>query len=159
MMILVTVGTHYKQFNRLIEAMDQIAGEIEEQVVMQTGSSDYQVKNSVHFPFASYENIVRYFDQARVIVAQAGAGTVLDVLSTGKPLIIVPRLKRYDEIIDDQQLELAGVLEQNKWAIVVHNTSQLCVALDLLRTQTVNGFHTNGKLINFLKSWLSNLKI
>ncbi|RKY56218.1 MAG: beta-1,4-galactosyltransferase, partial [Candidatus Neomarinimicrobiota bacterium] len=36
-MIFVTVGSHYKGFERLVEKMDEIAGKIEEEVIMQIG--------------------------------------------------------------------------------------------------------------------------
>jgi beta-1,4-N-acetylglucosaminyltransferase len=36
-MILVTVGNHVKPFDRLIKGMDELAGQIDEEVIMQTG--------------------------------------------------------------------------------------------------------------------------
>ena len=41
-MIFVTVGTHDQGFKRLVKKMDEIAGQIDEEVVMQIGSTDYK---------------------------------------------------------------------------------------------------------------------
>jgi UDP-N-acetylglucosamine transferase subunit ALG13 len=45
-MIFVTVGTHYQGFDRLIRKMDEIAGKIEEDVIMQIGSTQYKPINA-----------------------------------------------------------------------------------------------------------------
>jgi len=40
-MIFVTVGTHDQGFERLVKKMDEIAGQIDEEVVIQVGYTDY----------------------------------------------------------------------------------------------------------------------
>ena len=48
-MIFVTVGNHSQGFDRLIQKMDEVAIDLDEKVVMQTGTATYEPKNVEHF--------------------------------------------------------------------------------------------------------------
>ena len=48
-MILVTVGTHYLSFDRLIKKIDEIALSIDEEIIAQIGNSKYKPKNIKYF--------------------------------------------------------------------------------------------------------------
>lgn len=125
-MIFVTVGMHYQGFERLISKMDSIAETIDEDVIMQIGSTSYIPKNAMYFNFTNnYNEILDYFKEARIIISHAGAGTLIDAVITGRPIVVVPRLKRFGEIIDDQQLELAEVLSAQKKIIAVYDIKKL----------------------------------
>ncbi len=110
-MILVTVGTHNQGFDRLIEPMDLLAAQLDEQVVMQVGSSSYQPEHAKSFKFTSSAEMARLTDQARMLVMHAAAGSIILALKLSKPLVLVPRLKRYGEVMDDHQQQLAAALE------------------------------------------------
>lgn len=111
-MILVTVGTHSQPFNRLVEAMDTVAGSINEQVIIQRGVSSYKPRHAQYFDFTASHEIAKLTSEARVIVAHSAAGTVIQTLKYNKPLIIVPRLKKFGEANDDHQLQLASALHE-----------------------------------------------
>ena len=55
-MIFVTTGTHSQGFDRLIQKMDEIAGKINEEVIMQIGSAKYKPKNAKFFNFIKLLN-------------------------------------------------------------------------------------------------------
>ena len=91
-MIFVTVGG-MRPFGRLVKEMDRIAGELDEKVVMQIGSTDYEPKNCEYFRFVPRKDIEEFYASARVIVCHAGGGSILTALQHGKPLVLVPRIK------------------------------------------------------------------
>ena len=109
-MIFVTIGAS-RGFPRLITRMDEIAGEIDEEVVIQTGFTEYRPFNARYFTFASHDEILELIQQARILVTH-GASTIVDALRIGHPVIVVPRLKEYGEVINDHQLELCQALEK-----------------------------------------------
>jgi beta-1,4-N-acetylglucosaminyltransferase len=111
-MILVTVGTHTEGFERLVKAMDRIAFETGEEVVIQRGATRYTPQAARWFDFAPASEMARLSREARVIVSHAGSGSILTSLSYGKPLIVMPRLKKYGEHMDDHQLELTNALSE-----------------------------------------------
>jgi UDP-N-acetylglucosamine transferase subunit ALG13 len=152
-MIFVTVGTHYQGFERLIKKMDDISGHLDEDVIAQIGSTKYKPKNMTYFTFGGYENeIIKLCKNARIIVSHAGAGSILTVFYYMKPIIIIPRLEKFNEHVDDHQLELAKVLENNKNFLVVYDVKKLETILNEARKPY---YSTNNKkddrLINFLK--------
>lgn len=118
-MILVTVGTHNQGFDRLIRPMDELCAELDEHVVMQIGASIYEPQHAEFFRFTSSEQMVELTRQASTIVMHAAAGSVILALQMGKALVLVPRLKRFGECIDDHQLQLATQLAQQNQAVCV----------------------------------------
>jgi hypothetical protein len=117
-MIFVTVGNHYQGFDRLIRKMDEIAGHIDEKVIMQIGFSKYRPVNAEYFSFKeSFEEIKRLNSEARIVISHAGVGCILTAFEQKTPLILVPRRKMYNEHCDDHQLprlRAAPLKEQKK---------------------------------------------
>jgi len=100
-MILVTVGTHHKGFERLVRAADELALEMQEQVVIQYGSSQYIPQHAVNFRWASSQEMERLTSAARIVITHAAAGSMISILLQKKPMVVVPRSSDYGESIDD----------------------------------------------------------
>ena len=128
-MILVTVGTHSQGFDRLIKAMDQLAAEIDERVVIQRGSSTYLPQHAEHFQWTSSQQMEQLTDNARVVVAHAAAGAIILALRLGKPLVVVPRLRYYGEHFDDHQKQLAAAIASQGRAIVIYDLDSAALRL------------------------------
>jgi len=126
-MIFVTVGTDTHQFNRLLREIDVLIEKkiIKERVIAQIGNSEYRPKNYDYFRFADYKKYIGLIKKARLVVSHGGAGTIITVLSYKKPLIVVPRLKKFGEHTDDHQKELVTQLDKDKRAIAVLNIKKL----------------------------------
>lgn len=152
-MIFVTVGVHYKGFDRLVKKMDEIAGKINEKVIMQIGSTKYKPKNSQYFNFIeSDDEILNLYSQARIVVSHAGAGSALTAIRLSKPTILVPRLKKYGEHIDDQQLELAEALSKEGKVIAVYDVEQLESSLKEADRLIIGSKKKESRLACFLKA-------
>lgn len=124
-MIFVTVGTHNQSFERLVKKADEIAGRISERVVMQTGHTKYRPRNAEFFDFASREKMEQLNKEARVVISHGGAGSIIFALQFRKPLIVVPRFKKFNEHVNDHQLELAKQLEKEGKLITVYDIEEL----------------------------------
>lgn len=156
-MILVTVGTHFLPFDRLIKKMDDIAGKIEEEVIMQIGNSSYTPKHANFFHFKELEEMEQLIKEARVVVTHGGAGTILLALAKEKIIICVPRLKEFNEVLVDHQLDLVYNLANEKKIIAVYNLDLLEKSLnDKPRSLGLNSGR-NGKLVNFLKRYINTM--
>jgi UDP-N-acetylglucosamine transferase subunit ALG13 len=107
-----------RAFERLVREMDRIAGELDEQVVMQLGSTDYEPENCEYFRFIPRKDMEEFYTDARMIVCHAGTGSILTALEHNKPLVLVPRMKRYGEVFDDHQLEIAREMERRGTTVV-----------------------------------------
>jgi beta-1,4-N-acetylglucosaminyltransferase len=153
-LIFVTVGG-MRPFERLVKEIDRIAGELDEKVVMQIGSTDYEPKNCEYFRFVPRKDIEEFYDGARVIVCHAGGGSILTALQHDKPLVLVPRIKSYGEVFDDHQLEIARQME-SRGATVVYDISNLKPAIDKANAGAPK-LAAGGNLVGALKEYLDRL--
>jgi len=107
--IFGTVGTHTASFDRLVRALDAVAGATSEPVVIQVGTSQHQLSAATGFATVTSREFSRFMQMARVIVTHGG-DTVLEAIDLGVPVVLVPRRHAYGEHIDDHQVELAEAL-------------------------------------------------
>jgi len=155
-MIFVTVGTHYYGFERLIKKIDEIAGKIDEEVVAQIGSTRYKPKNMTYFSFMEdEEKFLELYKKARIIITHGGVGNLFKIYSFQKPVIIVPRLKKFNEHIDDHQLEITEVLKNEEEAVIVYDIEDLEDALKKAKKISIK---ENKKLVSFLKNYIQDMK-
>jgi beta-1,4-N-acetylglucosaminyltransferase len=132
--ILVTVGMHTDGFPRLVKEMDRIAQQTSEEVVMQIGATQYKPAHAQWFTFGTQAEIDALSERADVIVSHAGAGSILTVLRYRKPMIVMPRLSKYGEHMDDHQLELAEALSQAGVLLMANDGPELLARLQQTRT-------------------------
>ncbi len=108
-MILGLVGT--LAFDRLVQMLDDYAARNpSEQVLIQLADSQYRPRAAQYFTFKPRESILDLYKTADVVVAHAGMGTIIDASAFGARLVLVPRLSRLREHVDDHQLQIAGYL-------------------------------------------------
>ena len=127
-MIFVTVGTAGKgiDFTRLIEEMDRITPLLGREVLIQRGPADYEPRHARHVRYVPFDEAVRLFREAELVVGHAGAGTVLMALRFRKPMVIVPRRMDAGELdTDDHQMQLAEPLSQMRGVRVVNDVARL----------------------------------
>jgi UDP-N-acetylglucosamine transferase subunit ALG13 len=136
--------------------MDEIAGKIDEKVIMQIGYTNYKPINADYFSFIdSFEEILRLNRDSRVVVSHAGAGSIVTALKQKTPVIAVPRLKKYNEHINDHQLDIAHAMSDDKNITIVYNIESLEYCLKS-NFYFVEGF-TNHDLVPQLKNYIVSL--
>jgi UDP-N-acetylglucosamine transferase subunit ALG13 len=62
--------------------------------------------------FLSFDEMVAHVDRARVVVTHAGVGSILLALSRFRRPVVVPRLRRFGEAVDDHQVPLGRRLDE-----------------------------------------------
>jgi UDP-N-acetylglucosamine transferase subunit ALG13 len=138
-MIFVTVGNDFRNFNRLLTKIDEIAHHLPSEVLLQRGYSDYQPKNIKYFDFVPMDRAIQYIQESELVVSHAGIGTIFLCKKYGIPLIIVPRRKMFGEHMNDHQLEVAAALErrEDKNIHVVYEEDRLEeIILNVLKEKT-----------------------
>jgi UDP-N-acetylglucosamine transferase subunit ALG13 len=104
-MILVTTGANGAPFDRLLAVVERF--ETDEEIVVQHGPSTIRPSGATCVDFVPFEQLGELVGRARVVVAHAGVGSILLCASKGHVPIVVPRLARFDEAVDDHQVFLA----------------------------------------------------
>jgi len=130
-MIFVTTGTITTPFLRLTEYMYDYAVKSGEKIFVQSGNCQEKKHPNIQYKsYLTFEEMRYHITSADRIVSAAGEGTLIEILQFSKHLaIFFPRLLRYKEHIDDQQLKTAETIRQRKLGLVAHNKEQLFDAL------------------------------
>ncbi len=124
-MIYVTLGTMFLDFERLVRKMDAIAEKTGERVVVQLGLSTTIPQHCEHFDFKSHEEVLEIQQEARLLVGHAGIGVTLDALRVRRPFILVPRLKKFNEHLNDHQVDIAEAVARRGWGRMVMDIEAL----------------------------------
>jgi len=103
--IFVTIGSTYP-LDRLIKEIDKLNENKNFEIFAQIGESELIPKNIDFSKFLNHYEMQKKITWADLIISHGGVGTIIDVLSQNKQLILFPRLKKFNEAIDDHQLEI-----------------------------------------------------
>ena len=119
-MIFVTVGTHEQPFDRLVKAVDELraAGIISEPVMIQTGFSNYEPKHCEWREFLPYTEMKSNVEKARIVISHGGPASFLMPLQFGKIPIVVPRQLKFDEHVNDHQMEFTEFVAKKQGNII-----------------------------------------
>jgi len=158
-MIFVMVGTHLKPFNRLLKKIDELIenGVIKEEVIAQFGSSDYKIKNYNGKPFFDKKERIKLIANANFVITHGGAGCIIDSLLAGKPTIVVPRLKKFDEHTNDHQLEITEAFGSTGKIIPVYDIDELAGALK--SAKMIIHIKRNTELANKLSTYIKGIEV
>lgn len=135
-MILVMTGTDVFPFGRLVNAVDELqrSGAAGEDFFLQLGSTPIEPRHVRFERFLSFGRVLEEMGRASVVITHAGAGTALVCIQQGKHPILVPRLARHGEVIDDHQVMFAEKMAEVGLAAVVHDVADLAKVIAKVRT-------------------------
>lgn len=101
-------------FDRLLSLVDQWSLTSErDDIFAQTGESNISPTN---FSSTKWLTPVEYqwnMERCTAIVAHAGTGTILQALNLKKPMLVLPRLSRFEETRNDHQVGTARYFAQH----------------------------------------------
>ncbi|MEM9927482.1 MAG: glycosyltransferase [Cyanobacteria bacterium P01_D01_bin.50] len=117
-MITVTLGTIPFSFDRAIGWLDSLleTGVISESVFVQHGITDVSAlakyMHVVTAPIVETSLLKKKVEKSRLIISHAGQGSTRGLANQGACFVLLPRLARYKEHIDDHQLWFARDVEK-----------------------------------------------
>lgn len=116
-MIVFTLGTINFPFHRSVNWLNSLLETklINEPVVFQHGTTPVNNLNhplvTLHKSLTRYE-MQDYIQKSSLVISHAGQGSTRNLAELRASFILLPRLKRYGEHIDDHQLIFARQVEQ-----------------------------------------------
>ena len=162
MKIFVTLGTQKFQFDRLLKKIDELIEEKyikREDIIVQCVYSEYQPKNFEMFSMKPQNEIENIMKNSDLVITHSGTGSIITSLKLKKKIIIVPRLKKYGEHVDDHQIELAEVFKEKVNIIVVNDMEQLKSSIEKSRTHEYGIWESNNiQLIEDINFSIRDLK-
>lgn len=152
-MIFVTLGTTKYPFLRPLKEMEGVVkkGEISESVIVQAGYSDFRCDFMTVKDFFSPDELNSHYSEANLIMTHGGTGSIMKGLELNKKVLVLPRLKKYGEHIDDHQLEVAGELEKDGHLLVWHDGEDLLEKIQETRNfEPIPYRSKNEEIIDYL---------
>lgn len=125
-MIFATVGSTQIPFERFVRALESLSGE---QLLVQHGPVDPPPGAARANAFMQFPEMIESMEAADVVVCHAGAGSILCALRAGHTPVVIPRLKRYRETVDDHQVEFSRALAAEGKVIAVEDLETLGAAV------------------------------
>lgn len=151
-MIFVTVGAASWPFDRMLEPFADL--DVDEELVVQYGTSSIRPAHARCVEFLPFDVLVEHVREARVVVAHAGIGSILVALANGKRPLVVPRLRRFGEAVDDHQLGSAQRLDQEGLVTRVEDPA-LLPQLVLADAATARVSADGGRLAQELRDFVT----
>lgn len=153
-MIFVSVGTHEQPFDRLVEYMDKLVkqGKITEEVIIQTGFSTYEPKHCTWQKLFPYQKMLENVGNARIVITHGGPSSFIMPLQIGKIPIVVPRMKAFDEHVNDHQLDFCRAVAQRQGNIIcvedVSKLEEILTNYDAMVADMPHGQNSNNAAFN-----------
>ena len=116
-MILVTVGTQKIKFDRLYGYIKDLK---DDEIIVQAGVNEWNdlPSNFKIFDYIPYDKMKRYLNKADIIITHGGPSNIIIGIKKNKKVIVVPRLKKYKEHINDHQLIFATYMSKQNYCFV-----------------------------------------
>ncbi|PAE09357.1 hypothetical protein CHI12_01145, partial [Terribacillus saccharophilus] len=106
-------------------------------------------------PFLNEEEFETAIDMCSCLVTHGGTSNVIKALKKKKKVILVPRLKKFGEHVDDHQLEIAEFVDDNNFGLVLKDISKLNESIDKISEMYFEEYNNdNSLLINDIKSFI-----
>ena len=129
-LIFVTVGTDHHTFGRLIDWIEAwLDRNPDARLLVQHGGAR-ALDGAECIAFLPQEQFRQLLGTAAAVVCSAGPGAIMESRATGVRPIVVPRLARFDEVIDDHQVTFARFLASRDLVSLAEDPAALSDALD-----------------------------
>lgn len=121
------LGTQNNSFKRLLKELDRLKEKkiIKEEIIVQAGYTKYKSDNLQIFDFIDKDKLEDYQSKANLIITHGGVGSIISSLKKGKTVIAVPRLKEYNEHVNNHQKDIVESFSNNGYIIGINDIKEL----------------------------------
>ena len=127
-MIFASLGTMDMPFTRMAKAVDEFASRCDEEVIVQTGYTDYDYKYAHVFKFCTKNEMQKYISEASILILQGGWGAISEAMELHKRIVVIPRHDKTEHIHD--QFQLVEKLDSLGCVIAVRDEENLAEAVE-----------------------------
>lgn len=119
-MIFVTVGSRNYPFDRLFKKLDELYENniLIEPMFAQIGTSKYKPKHFDFKDFIDRNEFEKNIEKANIVVSHGASGSIMKALNAGKKVIVVTRLSKYNEHINDHQIQNNEAFSKNGYVLM-----------------------------------------
>lgn len=157
LLILVSLGTQDKSFERLLKAIDKAAndGHIKDKIIVQAGFTKYSSSNMEVFDLIAKEEFERLLKECKILITHGGIGTILQGLKEGKKIIAASRLKEHGEHVNDHQVQIVQEFAKENYIIELDDFDKIGeIIKEINKTKFKKFKSSNSKMLNLLTDFM-----
>ena len=156
-MILVTLGTNDKRFDRLLAAVEKAVKEgiITDEVVVQAGYTSWQSDCIRVTDYLDREAFDEYIRTASLIICHGGVGTIMTGLKNRRKILAAARLQKYHEHVNDHQIQLLEAFEKRGYLIYMQDLDDIRPYLEKARDFEPEMYQSNtAGMVRLIEDWI-----
>ena len=158
-MILVTLGTQDKKFTRLLDDIQKEIDKenIKDKVIVQAGFTKYESKDMEIFDLIDREKFNELMNSCDLLITHGGVGSIISGLKANKKVIACPRLAKYQEHINDHQVQIVDRFSESGYLLSYKDGDNLKDILTKAKKFKPKKYISNtDKMINIIENFIDN---
>lgn len=159
-MIIVLLGTFPAAFERPLIEIDRLCKEgiIKEQVIVQCGHTQFDSAYLEMRPFIAPDELTKLYRDARIVITQAGTGSLIKGMKLNKKIIAIARLAKYGEVVDDHQEEILHEFTKQNYILPwVEDVALVDVLANFVDFEPSPYVSTKRNIIDHLEKYINSL--
>ncbi len=157
--IFVTVG-YQMPFDRMIRLLDQWAeNHPQHEIFAQIGKGTYHPQSFLWEEYLSPKEFKIRMQQADIIIAHAGMGSIITALECCKPILVFPRRAALNETRSDHQVDTATELMKMNRVAAAFTDDEFLTSLDNLDALAASEritHHASDELIEAVRTFIEH---
>ena len=156
-MILVTLGTQDKGFERLLNAIQKQIdnGNIKDDVVVQAGHTKFESKDMKIIDLIPFDEFDKLIENCDILITHGGVGSIITGLKNNKKVIAAARLAKFKEHTNDHQLQIVKNFSKKGYILSLENFDELDVLLKKVKTFVPNKYKSKtDEMIEIIKEYI-----
>ncbi len=146
-------------FDRMVRAVDEWAGRRHRSdVFAQIGPTEWKPRHLGWTQFLEPPEFADRVKEADVIIAHAGMGSIITAMTSGKPILVMPRRGDLRETRNDHQVATAQRFrEMGRVAVALDETelAERLDALDTLKADNAVGPWASEQLVSTIRAFIT----
>lgn len=154
MSTFVSLGNNKKNFSRILNFVENNYYELSKPIILQLGHTSFKSKFEFKkFKFLNQEDFSKIISKAKILIIHGGAGTIIKSLQQNKKPFVMPRLMKFNEHINDHQLELCNELYKENKIFLINEDSKI----SNLKFENTKSDYRNNLNLNMLETSILKL--
>jgi UDP-N-acetylglucosamine transferase subunit ALG13 len=116
MTTFISVGNAHQSFKRLLSGVLDNFDILPQPIIVQCGHTYIEDDRCVFSDFFSLDEFNRLIKTSKLLILHGGGGSIIKAVQSGKCPVVMPRRKKYNEMINDHQF--ATALELSKMDLI-----------------------------------------
>ena len=158
-MILVTVGTQNNSFVRLLEEVQKCIDKkiIKDEVIVQAGNTKFKTDDMKIYKIISAKKMGEYIKEADFVICHGGVGSIVTALKQDKKVIAVARQKKYNEHVNDHQVQIVEAFTKQGFIKGITEVSDLEKAIkELPEFEPAKFVSNNAHILGIIEDFIEN---